>query len=387
DMIKDCSRSQLRLQDDLRLQLIGLIPLLARIDNMLKKKLQQQDGEKQSEEAGSENVNEKDEKQNEVEMVERQEGEKHQEGMPSLSSQLEQLFWISLTSKESMTAFTQSNAQNSNNNEKKEEEKERANSNKLTRHIQQKVVLFEEFLKKHSEQLLLSPNTLTNQEQFERSCKLLFEAYEQYMSNITPSPFLLPLAATIRLRGRRQFWEVQLKATDAIGIIIEIVEKNFEQLADPIEKWQEPNKSLGIIRPLADRKKEQPMEVQFPSPFFFFFPSAILFTKKFQKNKIVTDLSRPIRELDLRPGVTIHVLTTFLLKSESPRPCFTFTYVKDTNQKCDYFRCKTCGFNCFVQLLFVTYTYYSCNSKWLRALEKEKERDRDREGRGNKSDD
>jgi len=65
--------------------------------------------------------------------------------------------------------------------------------------------------------------------------------------------------------------------------------------------------------------------------------------------EIVTEMNRCIREFDLTPGATIHVLTTFVLKSEVPKPCFTFTYVKDAGQKCDYFRCKTCGFNWICQ--------------------------------------
>jgi len=108
--------------------------------------------------------------------------------------------------------------------------------------MQNKINDLDAFLKQNSDQLSLTQKTLSDvssrlsafisqmsavQERFDRSCKLLFESYEQYMQNVTPSPFLLPVSITIRLRGRRQFWELQLKATDFMGSILEFVQKKI----------------------------------------------------------------------------------------------------------------------------------------------------------------
>jgi len=77
---------------------------------------------------------------------------------------------------------------------------------------------------------------------------------------------------------------------------------------------------LGVLRPLADRDPLEPFE-------------------------IVSNLDECLSELNVRQGAQIHVLTPFVLKSECPSPCITYGWTKELGLKCDYFRCKTCGFN------------------------------------------
>ena len=60
---------------------------------------------------------------------------------------------------------------------------------------------------------------------------------------------------------------------------------------------------------------------------------------------MVYNTEQCLGELNIRQGTQIHVLTEFMLNSEAPRPCFTYNFVKDTNMKCDYYKCKTCNIN------------------------------------------
>ena len=121
-------------------------------------------------------------------------------------------------------------------------------------------------------------------------------------------------------------------------MIIEIIKQKFIDLEDEIDHFkmepiegdgddseqkddgQQKGIRLGILRPLGDRDPQQPFE-------------------------IVTNLDQCLSELNVRQGTQIHILTPFVLKSEAPRPCFTYNYDKAKALKCDYYRCKTCGFN------------------------------------------
>merc|ERR1712228_508595 len=157
------------------------------------------------------------------------------------------------------------------------------------------------------------------QNRLNRSVKLLSDSYEEYMKKTGPSPFLLPILITIRIRGRTQHWTLKLNATDQIGVILKIVKQKFIDFGDEIDEWQFDDDAkeieLGIMRPLID------------------------------KMEIIKNMELCLSELDVRQGAAIHVLTNFVLKSEAPRPCFTYDFDKDKKQKCDYYKCKTCGFN------------------------------------------
>merc|ERR1712062_542639 len=106
-----------------------------------------------------------------------------------------------------------------------------------------------------------------------------------------PSPFLLPILITIRLRGRANHWTLKLNATDCIGVILKIVKQKFIDLGDEIEEWKFDDDAkeveFGILRPLSDRNSdENPME-------------------------IVRNSEVCLSELDILQGTQIHVLTEF----------------------------------------------------------------------------
>ena len=226
------------------------------------------------------------------------------------------------------------------------------NDDKYIENLKKAITTFISFIKSKQFELNLNESQLNeiesllstfnaqielSQKRVNRSCKLLCESYEEYMKKTGPSPFLLPVSITIRLRGRPQFWDLKLNSTDRIGVVLDVVKKKFKDLGDEIDQFEiaenkegnddmkvdggDNNKiQLGVLRPLADRDPEKPLE-------------------------IVTNMEQCLSELNVRQGTQIHVLTTFRLKSEAPRPCFTYGYEKGKGQKCDYYRCKTCGFN------------------------------------------
>eukprot|EP00483_Globobulimina_turgida_P001261 UN01263 len=153
-----------------------------------------------------------------------------------------------------------------------------------------------------------------------KSCKLLFDSYEEYMKKTGPSPFLLPVSVTIRLKQRPPFWDLKLNMTDHIGVVLHIIKQKFFDLGDPIDRFEGNEIEFGLLRPFAERNEKKPLE-------------------------IIKNMEICLSELNIRHATQIHVLTNFVLKSEAPRPCFTYNYEKEKNEKCDYYRCKTCKFN------------------------------------------
>lgn len=211
---------------------------------------------------------------------------------------------------------------------------------------------FLQFLKKYSNELLVNDNIENelnsieanlmiylsqlklNNERFNKACELLFNSYEEYMKEYIPKPYLLPISITIRLRGRSQFWNVRVQNTDRMGIIIDIIMKKFKELGDEFYEFEDGSKSvqLGILRALANRNPNQPLE-------------------------IIENMELYFSELDIKHGTQVHVLSKFLLESERKKPCFTYNYVKSDGKKCNYYRCKDCGFNCFVYICVFVVCY------------------------------
>src|SRR5690606_4366867 len=48
-------------------------------------------------------------------------------------------------------------------------------------------------------------------DKFNKGCNVLFNNFEEYMTNVQPSSSLLPINITVKLKGRKQFWDLQLK--------------------------------------------------------------------------------------------------------------------------------------------------------------------------------
>jgi len=319
EMIRENEKSQLRLQNNLRNKLTELIKPIEIMQNKLKKSLQP----KQPGQGGD------DDNENDVKMDGDNDNNMEVEGGGNeTNNKVQELFTNILVVE--------------------------GNDNQYLENLKKAISAFISFIKSKQSELSINDSQLNeiesvlsnfsagielSQKRLARSCKLLSDSYEEYMKKTGPSPFLLPVSVTIRLRGRPQFWELKLNSTDRLGIVLDIVKKKFSDLGDEFDQWEfndneddgneggddmkidNDNKiQLGLLRPLADRDPEKPLD-------------------------IITNMEQCLTELNVRQGTQIHVLTNFRLKSEAPRPCFTYNYQKEKQEKCDYYRCKTCGFN------------------------------------------
>eukprot|EP01084_Bolivina_argentea_P103928 186122_1 len=250
EMMRDHNKTQIKLQEKLRVELTSSIKPLQELANKIKKQLQpKQPGGG----GGDGNDSESDHEIDDIKMKENDEEEMEIEGGGNaLNNEVQELFTNILCV-------------------------EGGNDEKYFLNLKKTTNSFFKFIKLKQEQLSLSNLQINEiesnisafnaemelaQKRANRSFKLLFESYEEYMKTTGPSPFLLPVSITIRLRGRPQHWELKLNATDHIGAIIEIIKKKFDELGDPIHKFDEYNDSardddgkenkieLGILRPL-----------------------------------------------------------------------------------------------------------------------------------------
>ena len=200
--------------------------------------------------------------------------------------------------------------------------------------------------------------------EFERSRKLVLDSFAEYMASVAPSPFLLPVSVSIRVHARTKCaWDdVSLKATDALRRVVDFVEEQMEAAGDPVDSYLkdegESGLKIGVVRPMMtdvvssgdaksvveESKVEEEEEV----------------AGKVEEMEVVTDLDQCVQDLALRPGATLILLTPFILKSEVPRPCFTYDFEKGKGQKTDYYKCDTCSIKCLVFFLFHFFVDFFC---------------------------
>lgn len=161
---------------------------------------------------------------------------------------------------------------------------------------------------------------------FDHSVQLLVDSYDQYMSSIAPSPFLLPVKCTVVIPGKNILFDVSLRMTDTIYDIRKLLFENRAKTPDPLTSFGKDVK-FWIKRPLVSLPKED------------------------EEHKIdplleeVKDENTSVSELKLIQGTQIHIIGTLIFKSNAPKKCFTLTYKKGEDQRIDYYRCKDCKFN------------------------------------------
>jgi len=181
--------------------------------------------------------------------------------------------------------------------------------------------------KELSAKLLEDESQLTTR--FNKAVALLVDSYDQYMTNIAPSAFLLPVKCTLVIGGGAGGpggggggirLDINVRSTDSFHGLKKVVIDKTAALG--------PNAVIGfgdqvvfqIKRPFAADGQEQKLQE-------------------------VNDWNLTAADLKLTQGTEIHVKGNLLLKGDDDAVCFTATYVKDGDQRCDYFRCKDCNFN------------------------------------------
>jgi hypothetical protein len=77
---------------------------------------------------------------------------------------------------------------------------------------------------------------------YKESTQLLFNAYETYLSTITPSPEFLPVSVNISIPSKNLvFKKVLIKVTDNLHDIRQFVENKFKETGNPLTNWTPDN--------------------------------------------------------------------------------------------------------------------------------------------------
>eukprot|EP01120_Amphizonella_sp_Union-15-10_P004310 TRINITY_DN1493_c0_g1_i4.p1 TRINITY_DN1493_c0_g1~~TRINITY_DN1493_c0_g1_i4.p1 ORF type:complete len:404 (+),score=63.82 TRINITY_DN1493_c0_g1_i4:75-1286(+) len=152
------------------------------------------------------------------------------------------------------------------------------------------------------------------EESFQQSVQMLLDSYEKYLSTCIPAPTFLPVMLSVRILSRNiHIKNVQIKPTDTIEDLKEVIKKHFLSLGDPL---------VG-------------------------FGKNISFTVKgtLDAGEISIGNRIPIVQYGLMMGSEIIVKGELKLKSDQPKKCFKNLYEPNKGLVMDYYACKDCKFN------------------------------------------
>eukprot|EP00753_Platysulcus_tardus_P008160 PLAT1570.1.p1 GENE.PLAT1570.1~~PLAT1570.1.p1 ORF type:complete len:411 (+),score=74.10 PLAT1570.1:17-1249(+) len=158
------------------------------------------------------------------------------------------------------------------------------------------------------------------QQRFDAAVGVLVDSYDRYMSELAPSPALVPATVTIEVEDRHMRFDAQVKSTSFTADMIDVVQARFRDLGDPVVEFG------------ADVQwKLKPAEVS-------------------KEDELISlDDDRPIFEQSasgrIDPGVHLLLVGSVKLSSMAPKACFKAEFVKGAGMVMDYYRCNDCGFN------------------------------------------
>jgi len=171
------------------------------------------------------------------------------------------------------------------------------------------------------DQILLWKTTCTDQiaenfQNFQKSIENLLLSYSEFMKNFAPPPQYLPVSLTIQVPSKNiQFTNIVINPTDTAVEIRDIITQKMEKKGDAILGWDSTN-LLKLINGAEGGE-----------------------------GKIISDDNIPIIQFQPEPGASLILLGQLKCKSDAPKECFKFTFVKNGNMKMDYFMCKDCKLN------------------------------------------
>eukprot|EP01087_Luapelamoeba_hula_P005044 TRINITY_DN15127_c0_g1_i2.p1 TRINITY_DN15127_c0_g1~~TRINITY_DN15127_c0_g1_i2.p1 ORF type:complete len:428 (+),score=72.09 TRINITY_DN15127_c0_g1_i2:58-1284(+) len=152
----------------------------------------------------------------------------------------------------------------------------------------------------------------------ERSTSLLIQSYDQFLKENMPVPAFLPIKLTVILDAQGiRLDNITLKPADTLTDLRRIVAGRLAERGDPLMEW-----GNSVFQMNTEEKG-----------------GAVVFK----------DEALAAVHLHIPPGTEVHLTGQAQLKSDAPASCFTATFEKGKNQTCDYFTCKTCGFNWICQ--------------------------------------
>jgi len=153
-------------------------------------------------------------------------------------------------------------------------------------------------------------------ENFQKSIEMLLVSYDEFMKNYAPPPQFLPVTITIQVPSKNiQFPKVILNPTDTAVEIRQTITQKMEKKGDAVIEFDETN----ILKLVNGTQGGEGI--------------------------IISNDNVPIIQYHPEPGSSLILLGQLKCKSDAPKECFKYAFVKGANMKMDYFTCKDCKLN------------------------------------------
>jgi len=209
---------------------------------------------------------------------------------------------------------------------------------------------------REAKQLVVAHNSSVNEIKayFDQSVNLLLQSYDQYMSSIAPSPFLVPLKCSVRCPEKNIAFDLSLLSTDDIVLTIkEKLRQTMQAAGNPVVCLDSDLKVFAQQRliPLqlaVSASANNPANSSGDGCCRSAGPNgASGLIEKDAQVEVVPGVCPA--SLKLEPGCQFLIYGGIHLQSDERPKCFTALYQKGANQRVDYYRCKSCNSNWICQ--------------------------------------
>lgn len=176
----------------------------------------------------------------------------------------------------------------------------------------------------------------TLEEELNRCCGLVAEAYDRYLTEHVPELAVLPVTVTLSLLNKGiQIPDVRLKPQNSIEDIKRIITEEMSRRGDTLFTFGDDVQFLCfspfVKKSLYEmtRMASNIVDSQASYPGVVTMPPACL----------------PVMQFAIRPGSEIALYGTIMCESDIPKKCFSITFVAEDRKTMDYFNCKSCKIN------------------------------------------
>jgi len=160
------------------------------------------------------------------------------------------------------------------------------------------------------------------QESFLKSTELLLSSYEDYLSDINPSPQFLPVNVNIQIPDKDvEIRNVRLDRTSTIAELKKAVLDHMEKIGNPVTEFT--NTNIFVLYQSFSSTEEK--------------------NRNRNEGVLLVDESVPVLQHRPQPGALIVLKGTVLCRSDEPKQCFKSVF--KPGDKMDYFTCVNCKIN------------------------------------------
>jgi len=158
------------------------------------------------------------------------------------------------------------------------------------------------------------------EESFLKSTELLITSYDDYLSEIDPSPQFLPVNVSIKIPDKDvDIKNVRIDRSVTVAELRKVVTEFMEKLGNPITEYT--NTNIFVL--------------------YKSFHSTTDTNLKRNDGILLVDESIPILQHNPQPGSLIILKGNLLCKSDAPKQCYKSTYKE--GDRMDYFQCQDCN--------------------------------------------